>query len=958
MNTMENKKKGMLRKILKWSGIGFVVLLTIIIALPFLFKDKIQQMVIDEANKTLLADLSLGEFDLTFLSSFPNMTVELTDTKIIGRDEFKGLALIDAKTIKAQVKLWDVISGDQIAIRGIYLEDANINVKVLQSGKANYDITVPDTAAVVVDEEPSNFKMSLEKYVLTNCDIVYDDQDGDMYAKITGLNHEGSGDMTADVIDFETVTSMNELTYDMEGMSYLSKVKTNIVMNILMEFTEKTSKFTLRENTFELNNLKFALDGFYEMLENEDNMDLKLDASKATFKDFLSLIPTFYQSGYESMVTKGNLAMNGFVKGKMSDTDMPGWDFKLMVDGASIKYPDMPGTIDHIVLKAGSKFAGGADMDKMTLDVEKFHADFVGNTLDASLKMRNPMTDPLIVSSIKAKVDLATLKKVMPMAEGENYVGKLDADITLDGRLSAIEQERYEDFQALGTLVLKGMEYQSPELPQQVDISEMTFIFSPKNLNLASMSAKMGKSDFSMNGTIDNYLAYAFKDELLKGSFNFSSANLDLDDLMPASEAAPETTTTNATTESTDDEPILIPGNIDFTLNTNIGNMRYDGLDIKNVGGKVRIKDQVAYLDGLSMNAMGGSVGMTGAYNTTNHDKPSIDFTYDLKNIEVQELTKYFTSIETMAPVAKYAKGSFSSSFKMKGDLMPNLDPVYNSLTGNGDFFTSKMVIEGFKPMEKIGESLKMDNLKKQTIQELKAFFSFADGKVTTKPFNMKMGKIPTTVSGYTTFDQDIDYSMLMNIPKSEIPASMIKLAEDGINKLNSLTPGLNVSGLPAVIPVNVKIGGKVTDPKVSTDFKEALMKASGNVKDDLMNKVNEIKDKAVDSVKAVVGNKINEVKENLQAKKDQIMREAQVQADKVKAETKNAANTVRREGDASAKKLMDAAGSNPIKKKAAEIAGNKLKNEAEEKAQKIESEGNKKADDIMAAAKKKADGL
>jgi hypothetical protein len=38
----------------------------------------------------------------------------------------------------------------------------------------------------------------------------------------------------------------------------------------------------------------------------------------------------------------------------------------------------------------------------------------------------------------------------MPMAPGEQYKGKLNADITLNGRMSTIEQERYEDFKADG----------------------------------------------------------------------------------------------------------------------------------------------------------------------------------------------------------------------------------------------------------------------------------------------------------------------------------------------------------------------------------------------------------------------------------------------------------------------------------------------------------------------------
>ena len=777
-----------------------------------------------------------------------------------------------------------------------------------------------------------------------------------MFAEIKNLDHLGTGDLTADVIDFETTTSMDELTYTMDGISYLTKVKTNAIVNLLMEFTDKTSKFTLKENEFKLNALTFSIDGFYEMLENRDNMDLKLNASKATFKEFLSLIPTFYQSGYESMVTKGNLALGGYVKGIMDDKNMPGWDFKLNVDKASIKYPDLPGTISNMIVAAGSKFAGGEDMDKMTIDVEKFHADFVGNTIDANLKMRNPMTDPLLVSKIVAKMDLATLKNVIPMGEGESYTGKLNANVDLNGRMSSLDKGDYEAFKAEGTLELMNMIYKSAGLNDQVAINDLLFRFSPKNLSLEKLNAKSGKSDFAMAGTIDNYMGYVFRNELLKGNFSFTSNNLDLDELMnlvPASEAAPEASA--AAEETASSEPTLIPDNLDFALNTSIGNLRYNGMDIKNVKGNVRLKEEVASLDDLTMNTMGGTIGLKGSYSTKDHSKPKVDIAYTLKDIDVKQLADNFVTIEKLAPIAKYAKGKISSNFEMKSDLTANLEPVMASLSGLGDLTTSTLTISGFKPMEKMGEALNISKLSSQTLKDIRAKFQFSDGKVTVKPFDVQMGKIKTNIAGFTTFDQKINYDLKMMIPKEEIPAAMIKAVEQAISKLNSLTPNLDMKSIPAVIPVKVGMGGTVTDPKVTNNFKEALLEASGNLKDQL---IDNIKETVKDTVTAIVKDKVNEVKEDLNAKKQEILDDAQKQADKVKAEAKKAADVVRAEGKKQADALMQQAGSNPLKQKAAQISGDKLKKEAEEKAQKIEKEGNQKADQIMATARQKADQI
>jgi hypothetical protein len=957
MGTIKTKKKSKLKSILKWTGVSFLALLILLICIPYFYKNEIKELVISEVNKTLLADFEMGDFDLTLLSSFPKMSITLKDTKITGRDEFKGVELANIKEFTAEVGFWSIIKGDTMEIDEIHLIEPKFDVRILQNGKANYDITIPDSVQTPDQAEPSKFKLTLKNYSIQNATIRYDDKASDMFSELINLSHEGQGDLTADIIDFATKTTIDELTVSMEGVDYFSKIKTSADVNLLMEFTEKTSKFTFKENEIGLNALKFSFDGFYEMLEGYDNMDIKLNASKASFKDFISLIPAFYRSGYESMLANGNLAFGGMIKGKMDDKNMPAWDFNLSVNNGKIKYADLPGSIDNIQIKAGSKFKGGSNLDLMTLDVPKFHADFVGNTIDANLGLKNPMSDPHIISKIIAKVDLGTLGKIMPLEPGETYQGKLDTDIELNGKMSSIESEKYEEFQAVGTLLLSDFNYKSSDLPNEVSVKNMLFRFSPQNLTLENLEAKMGKSDFKMAGKIDNYLAYALQDSTLHGNFDFHSKHLDLDELMGEEETTTTANTEANTQESTNSEtsePMLIPSNIDFTLNTKIDDTKYSGISIKNLNGKVRLKEEVASLDHLMMETMGGTVGLNGKYDTRNHEKPAVDFGYSLTEIDIQELSSNFLTIEKLAPISKYAKGKINSSFSMKSLLNANMEPDFNSLNGAGDLFTKMVTISGFKPLEKIGDAMKMNHLSNQTIKDLKAFFKFENGKITLTPFDVKLGKIATNISGSSSFNQDIDYDLKMNVPKEEIPASMIKIIEDQIKKANSLAPMLNLKGIPDQIPVVVKVIGKMTDPKVTTDFKEAILKATGN-KDAI---IDNIKETVKDTVKAIINNQIDDIKEDLNAKKEQILADAQKQADKVKVESKNAAKKVREEGAKQAKTLMDEAGNNPVKKKAAEIAGNKIIKEADEKATKIEKEGDAKADDIMNKARAKADAI
>ena len=959
----DKKKKSIFKRILQATGITFLLLIIAIILIPIFFKDEIKELALKEANKMLKADVAVGDFDLTIFSSFPKMKLIFDDVSVTGRNEFEGVKLIDAKSFEAKLDFWSVINREDISVRSISLVQPNIHVKILASGLANFDImkTAEEMVEEEIDTTSSPFKFSLEYYEIKEGNIIYDDRLGNMFADIKNINHLGSGDMTADIIDFETETKIDELTYKMDGVSYLSKVKTDIVMNILMEFKEGSDKFTLKENEFTLNALKLSFDGFYEMFKGYDNMDLNLKADNTSFKDLLSLIPAFYHTGYENMVAKGSMSLNAFVKGKYDDANYPAWDVAAKVNGASINYPDMPASIDNISIVAGSKFPGGTELDKMTVDIDQLKATFVGNTIDANFYIKNPMTDPYMKSKIHSNVDLSTIGQVYPLAEGEQYTGKLTSDISIEGRMSTIEREEYDKFNAYGTLNLKGFHYESADLPAPVDIQDLLFEFSPQQLKLANLKATMGKSDFALDGEVKNYIGYIFNEGDLQGVFNYHSNLLDVDEIMPPTAATAETTSEGSaettSTPASDEEVMLVPKKIDFVLNTTINKIIYDGMDIAELKGRVILRNEEAVLENLNMKTLGGTVGVNGKYNTQDKAVPKMEFSYSLKDLDIQALSKNFETIDKLAPIAKYTSGNISSDFSMKTNLKPSFEPIYASLNGKGSLFSNRVTISGFGPLEKLAETINIPKLSKQTLDNINANFEFSDGMVSVKPFDIKMGKINTTVEGTTSFIQEIDYKLKMNIPKDQIPGDLLKIAEQAIEKLKNI-PGFKMKELPANIQITALVTNTIKDPKVKTNLKEKLLELGGDVKGGVKDLINDKVNQVKDSIKDIVDEKVNDAKEALEKKKQEILDAAQKQANNIKAEGKKLADKTRDVADKNAKKLMDEAGSNPFKQKGAEIAGKKLREKGDESANKIENEANARAGDVMKKAREKADNL
>jgi len=920
----------------------FIALLLLIGILPFLFKDKIIQFVKDEANNNLNAVVDFGEFNLDLIHSFPDFSLHIENVSVKNVGDFEGKTLANIPDLRVKLDLMSVISGDEIQIKRIALTNPTFGVYVLEDGRANWDIAKPSTDSTSTEEEESSgsFKLALQEFSLENCDLIYDDKSLAFYMDAVGLDYTLSGDFTADFTALKNTLQIDTMNMVYDNVKYLNQVLIDVKADLDADL--KNSRYTFKENEFKLNELLFGLNGWVDMSHESDiSMDLAFSAEKSDFKNFLSLVPAIYANDFASVSVKGNFAFNGTASGKYTETAYPAFDLNFLVENGLINYPDLPKSIAKLNIDLNVSNPGGTD-DQTIIDLKKMHMEMAGNPFDMKMRLTTPISDPNIDAHFKGIIDLATVKEVVPLEEGEEMNGVINSDITMAGRLSSIEKEEYEKFNCTGKLIITALDYKAKDLPYTVALNKMSLEFSPKFVQMDEFDAKVGKSDFKASGRLENFIAYALKDEeTLYGKLDFNSSFMDVNEFMTEEEG--EATTT----EGVEEEPLTvveIPKYIDFTMNSKIDRLLYDNMDITNMGGKIIIKNQQMVMENVGMNLLDGKFTMDGYYETTNPAEPTVNFKIGMADFDFQKTAQTFNTMVEAAPMLEYCKGMFSTKLNFSGKLDQNMEIVMNSLTGDGDLKTKDMIVEGFKPMVKVSEVLKNNELSRMIIGNSNMSYEFKDGRFYLDPFDMKLGKGKATMDGSNGFDQTMDYKMKVEIPRSELGALFNDAANNASNALAGAT-GVKVN-LKEVIKFNVGIGGTNTEPKITTDLKEAQKDLTEDIKEQVKEQVKE----KVDSVK-------KEIKEDVNKEIDKIMADARAQADKIRAEGKNAADAIRKEGYANADKLV-ADAKNPIAKKAAEIAADKLRKETDAKAQKVEDEANKKADQLVADAQTRADAL
>ncbi|MEO5584320.1 MAG: AsmA-like C-terminal region-containing protein [Flavobacteriales bacterium] len=923
-------------------GILVALLLVAAILIPILFKGKIEAAVKAEVNKSVNATVEWGNWDIGIIRSFPNASVSVDNVRVCNKAPFEGICLADIGKVRITIGLMSLF-GDQIQIQNVALDRPLIHAKVLKDGRANWDITIPDStnAELAKDTSTTKFNVALKKYSITKGHIIYDDESMPMLMDLSGVDHSGKGDFTQDLFTLNTKTIADSVTVVYGGVKYLKNVKADITADLDMDMPNM--KFTFKDNDIKVNQLDLGLDGWVAMPHDDIDMDLKWNMKKSDIGALLSLVPAEFASDMKGVDMSGKAAFNGYVKGTYNEKTMPGFGVNINVDNGRFKYPDLPASVENIFVDCNIQSPQGKDLDGMVVDLKRFALKMAGNPVEARMHLTTPISDPNIDAALKADLDLASVKKVVPLAKGDDLSGKVKADVQMAGRMSDIEAQRYEKFKAEGQLALSGMNYKSDSLPYTVGINTLIFDFSPKFLALTSFDGTVGKSDIQASGRMDNYLQWWLKDSSLTGAFNVTSNLFDLNELMGTSSNA--TTTQAAPADTTAMAVVEVPKNVDFTLIAAVKKVLYDKMTLMDAKGTLHVHDERLDMQGLGFNLFDGRVAMDGSYNTQNKIQPKFDMELGVNDMDVKQMVDGIEMIQKMAPIAKNCLGRVTTTLKLAGVMDQQMSPVMASLAGNGELKTKNIRIEGFKPLVEISNVLKMPQLSKVELANVDFSYEIQDGKMTTKPFDVKIDRIMANVGGSTAFeDQAIDYTMKAKVPTDMFGADAGQLVSGLLGQLNKAI-GTDAK-LPKDLDLTAKITGTVEKPVVKPVFAGGGGSLGETVKEEVKQQLND----QIDKVKT-------DAIAQARAEAAKLLAEAQKQADDIKAKARSEAANVKAQGYKAADDLVNQT-TNPLAKVGAKIAADKAKKAADEQEQKFIAEADKRAEGLVDAAGKQGDAL
>ncbi|CAH0336956.1 hypothetical protein FVB9288_02689 [Flavobacterium sp. CECT 9288] len=828
----------MVKKILKIIGILVLLLVVTLFAAPFLFKDQIKAKISEAINANVDAKVTFAEADLSLFKNFPNANVTLGKFVIINKAPFEGDTLVSLGELDLKMSIKELFKDkkEAIAIDGIYSKDGLINIIFNKNGIGNFDIALKDQKTK--EEGPSSpLLLKIKDYKIENFQFRYFDESSKIKMVIDSLNHEGTGDFAAQKLDLDTKTTA-KVSLNLDKVNYMNKVA--LTLDAVLGIDLAQSKYTFKENKALINQLPLEFDGFIQITPKGQQYDLKFKTPTSSFKNFLGIIPEAYAASLDNVKTTGDFTIVGFAKGLYSETTVPKFNIAIASNNASFQYPNLPKSVDKIIIDTKIINETGILNDTyVNLDQLSFQID--QDVFNAKANIRNVTQNALVDAALKGTINLANLSKAYPIKLDKPLSGILKADVTTKFDMQSVEKSDYEKIKNAGNMSLSGFKY-ADENGKTMNISTAVVQFNPSQVNLKQLNATTGKSDISVSGILENFYGFIFRNQELKGNFNMTSKQLAVDDFMTTGEPAK----TEAGTAKKADA-MKIPAFLNCTLTAKATTVLYDNLTLRDVSGKLTVRDQKVSLQNVKTSIFGGTIGVNGAVSTKGKT-PVFNMDLKLNQVDIAQSFTQLDMLKKIAPIAGIINGKLNSSIKLNGNLdATEFTPDLKTLTGDllGQLLSSTVNANNSTLLKAIGSNIKFVDVNKINLNDIKAAITFKDGKVNVKPFDIKYKDIKATVGGTHGFDQSMNYTLKFDVPAkylgSEANALLAKLTPADAAKLENL-------------PINASLVGNFTNPRITTDVKTAVTKLTTQL-------VNQQKDRLVKKGTSAITDYINKNK-------------------------------------------------------------------------------------------------
>jgi len=924
-----------------------------------------------------------------------DQTLKKGDKLRISRKDFRNKeALFGLKKLVVELKVLPLFS-NKVVIKKILLDQLEILVEVDKRGSFNFDDMIPKSDGKKKKPEKKKetkkskdgglpISLRLNSFEIKNSKIVYANQKTRQEITLGDINQNVSVKFNSDMTDVVTkgLFEIKKMSFRGRGIP-VRKSGVYFMLRHNLKLNLKAANLKIEDLTLGFQKTfittKGTINGYSKPVKK---MDLSIKTNRLRIVDLFKEVPTAYFPQSRKMKVGGHTKLAVYVKGSMDARkkgSLPGIKGLFQLQKVMVQYPDLPKAINDL----------DADIHFTTdsLNIKKFALKLGQDPVSLKAKIDH-FKKPIVDVLLKANINLANLGDVMKLPKGTSLKGKINADITAKGK---VIPKQPEAINVNGNIDFLNLVAVTPAVKKPVQMNGK-FLFSNKAITLKGFKSVIGRSSFTMDMNIKDYLGLALKknpENVTMVTYTVTSPLLDLNEMLgkkktpkgppksaPKSAPAPKA---GKNDEDLSNKPIVIPKlpNVVFVGKIRVKKILYDNLPIRN--GRIDLNYKNRQVDfGMYADLFTGKVKEKMVFNFTNAKRfwatnhfsctkmEANDFISNFNDL-LKDDGKLFTRLKRMDNTT-YGKLDLVTSFKTHGNTQRALKKNLKGTTKIKIYkarFKNATVLGGIaNAMPKLIQRFipKLNNFRARRLMGMNIEIEneklkISDINISTRKFALKGGG---TVGFDSSTNMKLDFVLSRSLSR-KILRKQKRLRRTAKRLMGRVGRGKLLAKIKGqlgkamdnaqLIPSDKK--GRIT-PQVGTSGKISEMKYNflgfkGQAKSSGSGAAG---GNLADQAKKALKDQLNKAKARARREAMRLKRKAEAKARAMAAKAKAKAQAA---ANAAKAKAQAAANAAKAKADAAARAAKERARKAKERARKLAEEKKRKAKE---KAKKKAKGL
>ncbi|MDA9951890.1 hypothetical protein N9D46_00530 [Chitinophagales bacterium] len=790
-----------LLKKLFWILLAAVLIFLLgISAFLFIQKDFIRNQSIKSLNKQLNTEIDVaGPIDLSFLSNFPNISLSFNDVIIADRLRTND-TLASLGNVRLNLNTWALLNKD-VSIDGINARDGFIHLYTDKQGLANYNILKPK------ESSSASTLLQLKSIVLNNVELIYDDEENNIYTHALSIRSEIAGSFYQK--DFDLMIDADLFSYSLfidDASLFPAK---SIEGKLKLKYTGVEGCLAFDENTLNIQQNKFLVSG--TICNKTKLIDLVAHAEGSDLREALGLVPNEWLDA-SNIVGNGAFKLKSSILGKLKNPAIQ-LDFNITQGVLDLEQQQLQLTdlnLDGLYRKTKD--------NQQSLHITKFNTKAANSYLNGDLLIAN-LHDINIEAHLTASLNKQFLNTFLP----EDFEVK-DGSIELNEMTLLIHHNILDSLWQLGKI--EG-ELSLNQLSGQIHALDLPFNFSGRLtgkesfLSSEEININIGDNHLKFDGEVNNLMEIILNQEKetivdLGINGNMSSDYFNLNDFIQSSDKD-ETRTTKP--KEIEFPPIF--GNIKLEL----AHVIFKGLDIYDLNIEAIANNTAYTFDIIDSKTLGGHFS---GHLLTNVDQNDfeINLSADIQHVAIQELFSSFNNFGLEDWGSENIHGQLNAQLDFSATWLDftNLDSENFILHSQVKLSDGELI--SFAPLMSLSGKLELEQLEHLYFTELQADITIEDEWIFVPMTTIQSNLLSLDAGGKHSFDNEIDYKLVLNL-KNLLAAKFRKKKTTEKDYVNDAKGGVNLY---------ISMTGTVDDPIMFFDKK--------GVKDKMKNDFMEEKEK------------------------------------------------------------------------------------------------------------------